>query len=85
MTKVSSTNLSHKWGDEGIAKGFNLKLFHEQVGNEGADGGIHGCTMYLFIILSLEEEVSMFQVKLQYFDDLWDGHVGPLWKCGVLW
>ena len=33
--------------------------------------------MDLFIILTLEEEVSVG-------GDLWDGHVGPLWKCSVL-
>ena len=39
------------------AKGFNLELFHEQVNNEGTNGGTHGSTLYLFIILALEEEV----------------------------
>ena len=47
-------------------------------------GGIHGCTMHLLIILILEEEVCMFKAELQYLDDLWYGHVGPLWKCGIL-
>ena len=39
MTKVSSTNLSHIVGVE--LKGFYLKLFHKDVGYEGADGGSH--------------------------------------------
>ena len=65
MTKMSSTNLSQVQGVGGSAKGFDLKLFHEQVGNEGADGGTHGCTMYLLIILTLEEEVCVFKTELQ--------------------
>ena len=65
-------------------EGFDFKLFNEQVGKEGADGGNHGCTMDLFIILTLEEEVSIFKAELQQCDDLCEGHVGPLWKCGVL-
>ena len=65
MTKVSSTNLSHKQGAWGSAKGFDLKLFHEQVGNEGVTRGTHSCTMYLFIILTLEEGVSVFKAELQ--------------------
>ena len=51
MTKVSSTNLSHREGVGVGTKGFDLKLFHEQVGYEGTDGGIHGSTMDLFISL----------------------------------
>ena len=35
----------------GRAKGHGLKLFHKQVGSEGADRGTHGNTMDLFIIL----------------------------------
>ena len=83
MTKVSSTNLSHKWGVEAVLRALTSN-FHEQVGNEGADGGTHGCTTDLFIILTLEEVVSMFKAELQQLNDLCDGHVGPLWKCGVL-
>ena len=40
------------------AKGLNLKLFHEQVGNEVTDRGALGSTMYLFIILTLEEKAT---------------------------
>ena len=49
----------------GSAKGFYLKLFHEQVGNEGTNGQTHDCTMDLFIILTLEDEVSVFKTELQ--------------------
>ena len=61
-------------------KGFNLKLFYEQVAYEGtdADGGTHGSTMDLFIKLTLDEEVCVFKAELQKGDYLWDGHVGPL-------
>ena len=62
----------------GRAKGFDLKLFHKQVGNEGADGGTHGSTMDLFIMLTLEEEVCVFEAQLQKCDDVLDGHVGSL-------
>ena len=58
---MSSTNLSQRSWVWGSAKGFDLKLFHKQVGNERADGGTHGSTMYLFIILSLEEEVCVLR------------------------
>ena len=74
---MSSKKLGHK-GLWGSAKGFYLKLFHEQAGNEGANGGTHGCTMYLFLILTLEEEVSFFKAELQQLDYLLDGHVSPL-------
>ena len=60
MTRMSSTNLSQRLGVGGSAKGFDFKLLHEKVGNEGADGGTHGCTMNLFIVLTLEEEVGVF-------------------------
>ena len=63
MTKVSSTNLSNRWGLWGRAKGLNLELFHEQVGNKGPNRGIHSSTMDLFIIISLEEEVCAFEAK----------------------
>ena len=54
---MSSTSLSHSQGD--IADGLGFELFHIQVGNEGANGGSHGCTMDLFKILTLEEEVGI--------------------------
>ena len=73
MTNVSSTNLSQREGVGKGLEGFNFKLFHEDVGYEGADWGSHSCTLYLFIILTLEEEF-----------DLGNGHRGPLWKGGVL-
>ena len=49
----------------GRAKGLDFKLLHEQVGNEGANGGTHGSTLNLFIILILEEEVCIFKAELQ--------------------
>ena len=61
MTKYYKQTLAIDGGLWGSAKGLDLKLFHEQVGDEGADGGTHGCTMNLFIILTLEEEVSVFK------------------------
>ena len=64
MTKVSSAKLSHREGWGGT-KGFNLKLFHEDVCYEGDDGGPHSCTLDLFIILTLEKEVSVDEAELQ--------------------
>ena len=61
MTKVSSTYLSHKQGAWGRTKGLDFELFHKQVDNEGANGGTHGSTMDLFIILTLEEEICVFR------------------------
>ena len=60
---MSSTNLSQRWGVWGAAKGFDLKHFHKQVGNR-ADGGTHGSTLELFIVLTLEEEVCFFKAEL---------------------
>ena len=47
------------------AKSLDFKLFNEQVGNEVANGGTHGRTMDLFVILTWEEEASVFAEKLQ--------------------
>ena len=38
ITRVSFTNLSQRQGVWGSAKGFDFKLLHEQVGNEGLMG-----------------------------------------------
>ena len=65
-------------------KGFYLKLFHKDVCYEGADGGTHSSTLYLFIILTLEEEVCVGEAELQQGCDLWDRHAGPSWKGVVL-
>ena len=50
------------------ADSLSFKLFPEQVGNKGADGGTHGWTMDLVQILTLEEEVGIFEEKLQQCD-----------------
>ena len=64
ITRVSSANLAkgESWSS---VKGIDFKLLHEQVDNEGADGGTHGCTMDLFIVLILEEEVGVFKTEFQ--------------------
>ena len=46
------------------AKGFYLKLFHEQISYERTNGGSISCTLDLFIILTLEEEVSVGEAEL---------------------
>ena len=65
---------------EARLEGFGFKLFHEQVGYEGAYGGTHGCTINLLIILTLEGEVGVFKAELQKGDNLGYGHLGPLWE-----
>ena len=65
MSKMSSTNLSHRVGDGGGAKGLYLKLFHKDVGYERADGGSHSCTLDMFKIHTLEGEVSVGKTELQ--------------------
>ena len=47
-------------------EGFDFKLLHEDVCYEGADGGSHSCTLYLFIILTLEEEVGAGEAVLSF-------------------
>ena len=80
MTKVSSTNLSHREGGLGqVLKVFTSNFSMNRLGMRGADGGFHSYTLDLFIILTLEEEVSVGKAELQYGCDLWYGHVGPLW------
>ena len=49
-------------GSHADSLGFKL---HDQVGYYRADGGTHGCTRDLFIILTLEEETCILQAKLQ--------------------
>ena len=50
------------WG-VGAVYGLDFKLFHVQVGNEGADRGTHGCTIDLFITLTLKRKY-IFETKL---------------------
>ena len=59
----------------GRAEGLDLKLFYKQIGDERADKETHGSTMDLFIILTLEEEVCVFDAELQQCDNVFDGHV----------
>ena len=68
MIKVSFTYLSHRHRMLSRAKDPDFELYHEHVGNERANGRTHGSTMDLFVILTLEEEVSIFEAKLQEFD-----------------
>ena len=66
------------------AKGLDFKVFYEQIGSEGNNGGTHGSTMDLFIIHTLEEDVSVFEAILQECDYLLYRHVGPLYEQWVL-
>ena len=49
----------------GRVDSFNFKPLLDQVGNEGVYGGSGGCTMDLFMILTLEEEACVFDAELQ--------------------
>ena len=71
-------------GVGGGLEGFDFKLFHEDVGYEGADGGSHSCSLCLLVILTLEEEVGLGETELLQGGDLGDGNGCPLWKCVVL-
>ena len=46
--------------------------------------GTHGCTMNLFKIIILEEEIGIFEAKLQQADDVLGGQRGHGVKLGVL-
>ena len=59
------------------ADGFGFKLLHEQISNKRDNGGAHGCTMDLFKVHTLEEEVGIFEAKLQQSNDLYYRHGGP--------
>ena len=76
MTRVSSTNLSQRWRLGDSAKGFNLKLFHDQVGYLWTDGRTHGCTMTCSEYLPWKR---IFEIELQWGDYLLDFHLDPLW------
>ena len=47
----------------GRAKGLDFKLFHKQVGNKGANGGTHGSTMDLFVILTWKKKHVFLRQK----------------------
>ena len=51
---------------------------HEQVGYNGTDGGTHGCTMYLFIIFTLEEKTGIFEAEFQQCNDVINGHASSV-------
>ena len=75
----------------GKTDGLNFKLFYEEVGNERASEGTQSCTMDLFIILTLEEEVGVFKAKFQQGDDwvinmeVLFGSKGPVIAYVELW
>ena len=61
------------------ADGLGFKLFHEQVGYYWTNGGTHGCTMNLFKILTLENEICIFEPNLHQCNDVL-GDRGPVVK-----
>ena len=81
MTKVSSTNLSQSLGGCGKVLRALTSNFTKQVSSDGTDGGAHGSTMHLFIILTLEEGVGVFKAELQEGDCVgW-----TCWSFNVRW
>ena len=66
MTKVSSTNLSQREGGwrmelRALTSNSSIKMFAMR----GLMGGPHSCTLDLFTILTLEEEVGVGEAELQ--------------------
>ena len=47
---------------EDNADGLGFTLFSEEIGYNVTDGRNHGCTMDLFIILTLEEEIDILDI-----------------------
>ena len=63
-------------------KDFGLNSSMNRLAMRGLMGGTHGCTMNLFIILTLEEEVAVFEEELQKGDNLGYEHLGPFGSEG---
>ena len=81
MTEVSSTYLSHRLGGFGAGlMALDSKSSLNRVNSEGFDGAIHGYTMDLFKILTLEEEVGIFEGRLQQCNGVSEGQRGPVVK-----
>ena len=60
ITKVSSTNLFHNVGGlSTVLRAHLFKIFHVYVFYYQADWESHGCSLHLFIILTLEEKICM--------------------------
>ena len=60
------------------ADGLGFKLFKNRLVTKGLVVGAHGCTMDLFITLTLEEETGIFKAKLQQCSNVWNGDGGPV-------
>ena len=75
---------SHKWGSGAELRVLTSNSSIKPVDNKGSNGGSHGSTMDLLVILTLEEKVCIFEAKLQQCDNLLSGHVGPLEECWIL-
>ena len=74
MTKVSSTYLLQNLGWSGNVWIALISLFHEQVGHSWTYGWSHGCSLHLFIILTLEQEIHVLEAKPQQGNGVWDAH-----------
>ena len=66
MTKVSSTNLSNREGgwEQGL-RAFTSNSSMNRLAMMGLMGGSHSCSLDLFLILTLEEEVCVGKEELQ--------------------
>ena len=78
---IPTTKPGEIWGR---ADGLGFEIFHEQVSYHRADRRTHDCTMVLFEILTLQEEVGIFETNLQQCNDVLDGHRGPVVQFGIL-
>ena len=62
----------------GRTDGLNFELFHEQVSNKGANGRVHNCTIDLFKILTLEEEVDVLRQNSSK-GMIWEIYMEVMW------
>ena len=57
-----------------FADDLGFRLLHEQLSHNRAKGGPHSCSLDLCIILTLEEEICLFEAELQIGGDMMNGH-----------
>ena len=82
MTKVSSMYLSQILDGLEAVLMSSFKVLHKQVGYQRAYGGAHGCTLYLFIILTFKGERLLFRQNLRRVMMLLMNGEALLLSCG---
>ena len=83
ITRVSSTNLTQRCGGcEVLLRALTSNFSMNRLAIRGLRGNPwlhHG-----HVHNTYPGEVGVFKAELQKCDNLWYGHLGPLWQCGVL-